>query len=474
VVGITRVSATDYMGWLGRVNVTGWTQGATSFNYRMQSLMSIAKVPDQTLYWMPPGTQVPDVPAIEAHTTRQSLASIMDAGEKASNAIIQIDGDGVWRVQRRVALGAANPERVVSLDLPANCPSSAALDRQSVQKTINRWVFKDGENAYSAAQSLFGTAEYTIPWTKAEAATRYPAEMLNAMAVPATTWNVVVPVTRRAAEITKIGPFDYVLWRDRAYQALQIAHNVTPDGWEVAVHLDSTQNVISGGSTGDETTPPADIPPDAPPPTIPTPDAPPPAPEPPPAVRKRATINVTASKDAMAVLTTGGLNAGNGGGPLALVGKMGDGTLSRMLIGFPTQTFLGRNRTIVSATLTTTVERSSCMGWGGSPKFKVQRITASWSEGTYSVTCGFATSNSVKWPGPSATSTGEVTKSHAQTDGLKVATRIDAIAQAWLDGQAQQGVRLVGYTETNDNYRTSFDCAGSGKATLQIVYDYDE
>jgi hypothetical protein len=35
-------------------------------------------------------------------------------------------------------------------------------------------------------------------------------------------------------------------------------------------------------------------------------------------------------------------------------------------------------------------------------------------------------------------------------------------------------VRLLGYTETNNDYRTAFDCAGSGKATLQIVYDYDE
>jgi hypothetical protein len=59
-------------------------------------------------------------------------------------------------------------------------------------------------------------------------------------------------------------------------------------------------------------------------------------------------------------------------------------------------------------------------------------------------------------------------------DSRAVSIRIDAIAQAWLDGSGQYGVRLTGASESSSNNRAAFDAAGSGKASLVLVYEYDE
>jgi hypothetical protein len=101
-------------------------------------------------------------------------------------------------------------------------------------------------------------------------------------------------------------------------------------------------------------------------------------------------------------------------------------------------------------------------------------MTSSWSEGSYNASsgCGFAEANAVKWPGGTATSAGQVTKAHSASDGIKVSARIDEIAQAWLSGQPQYGVRLSGYNDDNSANRSAF--AADSTATLQVVYDYDE
>jgi hypothetical protein len=116
------------------------------------------------------------------------------------------------------------------------------------------------------------------------------------------------------------------------------------------------------------------------------------------------------------------------------------------------------------------------MGWGSSPKIKVQRITGAWSEGEYDAAsgCGFASSNALKHPGPSVTGTDEVVKAHDPKDGLAVTVSIPGIAQAWLNGADQRGVRLVRYSETSSANRSAFDCAGTGRAVLSITYEYDE
>jgi hypothetical protein len=72
------------------------------------------------------------------------------------------------------------------------------------------------------------------------------------------------------------------------------------------------------------------------------------------------------------------------------------------------------------------------------------------------------------------TSTGAVTTSFTAGDSKTVNTRIDAIAQAWLDGSAQYGVGLFGYSESSSANRCAFDASGSGRATLSITYEYDE
>jgi hypothetical protein len=185
-------------------------------------------------------------------------------------------------------------------------------------------------------------------------------------------------------------------------------------------------------------------------------------------------VSLTANADGYAVRTSGGLNAGNGASANILVGRLADGHLCRGFVGFASQTFLGRNRRVVSATLTLTTNRGGCMQWGSSPKVVVDRVTASWSEGTHATACSFITGNALKYPGPSASSTGRVTATIPAADNRSVAIRIDAIAQAWLDGQPQRGVRLMGASESSSANRAAFDASGSGRAKLVIVYEYDE
>jgi hypothetical protein len=480
VVRTTRVTGTDYMGWLARAHVKGWTRSSEDVSTRFTAIATKAKVQITGGFadYAPAATYPPNLPALDTGPDRVSLYDVLRDQEKLANCILQVSPDNKWRIQYRIALGSTPLTRPpVSFDTGDACPYEADLDRQSVDKIINVWEFSDGDEEYtgqlpdgSNSIAKYGPSGYDIPWTKAQAATRYQNAMRFAVAQPTASWNVGIRIRTRANPAAKLRPFDYVEWRGKLYQALVLAYTVSPGEWVCAVHLDATQSFISGGSTGDETTPPDPVPPDQPPPT------PPPLPDPPAPTRKRATITVTASQDGYTALSTGGLNAGNGGGARMLVGRLADGVLARGFVRFPTQTFLGRNRTVVSATLTLTTNRGSCMGWGSSPKIKVQRITGSWSEGDYDASsgCGFATSNALKHPGPSVTGTDEVVKAHDPKDSLAVTVSIPGIAQAWLNGADQRGVRLVGYSESSSSNRSAFDCAGTDRAKLSITYEYDE
>jgi hypothetical protein len=487
IVQRTRVTVADQMSWCARASTTdAMALPVQTFEGRIFNLANLAGLQGRVQIATMPAATMPgyclelQVRADERH----NILDLIDAEERYANTILQMDGDGRWRAMKRCAQGT-----FVSVPFALegdSCPSAAHLDRQSTDKAINRWTFSDGTEAWPSAVEMFGAAEYAIPYTRNQASYRYPGSMREKVAIPVFGWTLTIPIRSRAAGFTKLGPFDYVLWRGKQYQVMNIAYNATPGSWQAVVGLGPTQGYISGGSLGDEVAPPPEIPPEAPPPEIPEPELPPEwfppeeqppgdtTPNPPAPTRKRATVNAACTKDAYVALTAGGLNAGNGAGSVVLVGRLTDGTLCRGLFGFAAMSFLGSNRTVVSATLTLTTRRGSCMSWGSSPHVKISRMTSSWSEGSYNASsgCGFAEANAVKWPGGTATSAGQVTKAHSASDGIKVSARIDEIAQAWLSGQPQYGVRLSGYNDDNSANRSAF--AADSTATLQVVYDYDE
>jgi hypothetical protein len=455
VVTTTRVSATDATGWLAGTKFAAWAGVAESFAARLAKLYAKAGA-IVTTKAMPSASSPADFTAGTFGTAAAPVdgLELLEVHERSRNAISQLGPDGQLRYLVRDALpadlaGVATPVPLVGDD----CPTELQLDRAAVGKVLNLWRFTDAEQAYTTAipeggtsASRYGTREYDTKGTAATTGPRYtdPMRAVVARALPA--FLVTVKVHRRAQPFAGLGPFDLVEYGEHRLQALQLAHKVDPGSWTVHASLDATQTAIVGGTT-----------------------APPPAP-----VRNRATVTVTADKDGYAVRTNSGSNSGNGASGNFLVGLLADGHLCRGFVGFPRQTFLGRNRKVVSATLKLTTNRGGCMQWGSSPKVNVDRVTATWSEGTHATACSFITGNSLKYPGPTCTSTGRVTASIPAADSRAVSIRIDAIAQAWLDGSGQYGVRLTGASESSSNNRAAFDAAGSGKASLVLVYEYDE
>jgi hypothetical protein len=450
----THVTASDYTSWLSGAKLAGVAFGEEAFDARVRTLYSKAGATVSTKVMPSVGALVQcGAGTVGSATSYGTVLEELDRLERVTNTITQMGPDGIVRVLVRDALptdmaGVQTPVDLVGDD----CPRDLAYDRTAVAKVINLWRFTDGDEPYTTpipeggtSAARYGVREYETKQAKATG-TRYPAAMRAVLARAIPTAKVTIPVLRRGQAILTVGPFDLVKTRDLTVQALQLVHSVSPGRWDLSLELDATQTQIVGGT----------------------------APPPPAPVRKRATVTVTANEDGYAVRTNSGSNSGNGGSGNFLVGLLADGHLCRGFVGFARQTFLGRNRKVVSCTLTLTTNRGGCMQWGSSPKVKIQRVTASWSEGSHATACSFVTGNSLKYPGPTRTSSGEVVATIPAADSRAVNIRIDAIAQAWLDGSAQEGLGILGYTETSANYRAAFDAAGSGRAKYVLVYEYDE
>jgi hypothetical protein len=456
----TRVSAVEVTSWLASTKLAGWAVVAQTFGERVAALYQKAGTIIGAPVVMPAASTIasPAAGTVGTATDPVLASAYLEELERQHNAIVQVRGNGTTVVLKRDALPAdlagVPPPILLTGD---DCPVSLRFDRSTVGTVVNLWRFTDGEEAYTtpvpstgltSAQS-YGVREYDTRTPKANAS-RYPAGMRTALAEAQPTYVAELSIRRNGQPGASLSPFDLVELEDgTSLQVLALSTSVRPDAWSVSLVLDPGQGAISG---------------------TPTP------PTPPPPTRKRATVSPSIAGDAYVVRTTGGLNAGNGAGGVILVGLLGDGNLSRGLVEWAGMTFAGRNRRVVSATLTLTTRRDGCMQYGSSPKVRVLRVTGSWSEGSYNAAggCGFATSNAVKYPGPATTSSGAVSASVPASDGRSVAIRIDAIAQAWLDGAAQHGLELQGHTESSSAYRCGFSATGSTRARLSITYEYDE
>jgi hypothetical protein len=107
------------------------------------------------------------------------------------------------------------------------------------------------------------------------------------------------------------------------------------------------------------------------------------------------------------------------------------------------------------AELIVTSGAESCGAFGSAPKVQVSRLTASFSEGSYNVNCGFSTTNAVKYPGPAITSSGAVSASMPINSGIDKIINITAIVKAWHSGQPQHGLMIKSAGEDASKYTGS-------------------
>jgi hypothetical protein len=151
---------------------------------------------------------------------------------------------------------------------------------------------------------------------------------------------------------------------------------------------------------------------------------------------------------------SGSLDAGNGQDVQLPIGYIG-GYRNRAVLAFAAIP-LGDVVSIDKAELVVKIGGNNCGAFGSEPKVQVSRITGGWSEGSYNVSCGFATSNSVKYPGPGITSSGAVTTTVPKSTGSEKAIDITAIARAWHSGSGQYGVMVKSAGEDTSKYTTCF------------------
>jgi hypothetical protein len=189
-------------------------------------------------------------------------------------------------------------------------------------------------------------------------------------------------------------------------------------------------------------------------------------PEPPPVIPPPGTISgvvrtYACSKDAR-LAHSSSIDAGNGLDVNIPIGYTSP-YRNRAVLGFANIPFAG----VVSvdkAELLVTVGAESCGAFGSDPKVQVSRLTGSFSEGTYNVNCGFGSSNAVKYPGPSITSSGAVTASMPDNTGTQKAIDITAIVRAWQSGQPQHGIMIKSAGEDTGKYTTAIYARHHGTA----------
>jgi hypothetical protein len=170
----------------------------------------------------------------------------------------------------------------------------------------------------------------------------------------------------------------------------------------------------------------------------------------------RVTRTTTSTKVARVALTDTGAKYGTGAELYSPAGAY-QGWQNRVLIGL-TADFSGA-LSVVKAVLRLRTSTQDNIEFGSNPKVRVQRLTASWSEGTATTP---SSGNSVVYPGPAASSSGEASAAITRTEDRTVDIDITAIVRAWAppaagnSGSPNYGVRIIGYTETSATYTTEF------------------
>lgn len=180
-------------------------------------------------------------------------------------------------------------------------------------------------------------------------------------------------------------------------------------------------------------------------------------PEPPePPAYQTVVRTYVVNKDSRA-LYLGGSNLGSGTEHELPVGYWSGGK-NRSYLGFATIPWTDVLE-VVSAELRIYTSDQVNIGFGSSPKVRIQRITQTWSEGTQASPSG---SNALKWPGPNRTSTGEYTPNVTGSENTLQIFDVSRLVRAWAPVAAggsaagQYGLAIISYAESTASRTTEF------------------
>jgi len=224
-------------------------------------------------------------------------------------------------------------------------------------------------------------------------------------------------------------------------RSLGLQLDASPEGWSAAV-----LGYVSGVEWSAGTEPPE----------------PPIDPSPPPT--QQVTRSYTSAKSSRIAKTSGGAKYGSGAEAELPVGSW-TGWQNRALIEFPIS--IADAKEIVSATLRLKTSSQVNIGFGSTPKVRVNRATAAWTEGTLTSP---GSGNAVVWPGPAYTSTGQAVHAVSDNEGATIDINVLAIVKAWAptaaggSAAANRGFVITSYTETADKYTTEFLSDDTGTA----------
>jgi len=182
-----------------------------------------------------------------------------------------------------------------------------------------------------------------------------------------------------------------------------------------------------------------------------------------------STKNFTCSADGL--VTNGGSgDLGAGAGAHLPVGLY-SGYVFRSLLKFNLD--WSGVTSLTSATLYLRTSTQSHLAFGGSPKINVRRMTAGFSEGSYSCESGYSSSTLPRWSQQGGcVSAGQSVASITGSENTWVAIDITAIAQLWFGGTANYGLTLLSDNEGSTSNTTEFQSRSTSYAPyIHIVYE---
>lgn len=205
------------------------------------------------------------------------------------------------------------------------------------------------------------------------------------------------------------------------------------------------------------------------PPVPPEPPEPPTTPD-----TERVTLTYNATADA-GIASTGGSKWGAGARDTLPLGPWSGWTYKSLIAFAPID--WSRVVRVVSATVKLTTTTRVDVDFGSSPRITIRRCTSSWSEG--SGTVYGSNGGGVVWPGPTVTSTGEVSVTHGHSaEGAVLQPKITTIVRAWAPvavegggGAAQRGIMLIATDSSDTSEVWAREHGSATRATLSVVVD---
>jgi hypothetical protein len=380
-------------------------------------------------------------PSLSAQTSYEGTAiNALQQYEDSSNAILVCHPRDIVVAQKRIAL----PEPVTYLPLALDGPDCPALWRKqrATVRVLNDFLFLDAAGAsvgsylYTDSVAKYGRRTFSAPvlvssmsqqaWMDVASEPRY--------VVPAARFHV----HSEEQSVHLLQPLDFVSFDGQDWQVMRVSHDVKVGRWDMTLAVDVTQNVFEGEVDPDPDTPP-------------------------PPGTSVVTTEDDSTKDAYVALSSSDVKLGAGAATVLPVGFW-QGYKYRSLVAFTSVTVPAGTISVKKATLTMKTSTQVKVGFGSSPKFKVQAIKDAWTEGTASTPSG---SNAVKWPGPEATTGSQVTKSVTRNQSATVSIDVTGLVAKMLDSTVYslaKGFRLISVNEGSSGSTTEMKSQDGGSA----------